>query len=92
MDDHVRPGLGEGRERAKILQHRDAPAKAGMARKFSPARLFQADVVIGGHAVVAVDLVAIREQTAAEVETDEAGGAGDENAHVLSPCPSMING
>ena len=41
--------------------------------------LLQLDVIVVGHAVKAVDAEPLVEQELCKVETDEAGGAGDED-------------
>src|SRR5512144_1619205 len=46
-------------------------------------RLLERDIVIGAHIVEANDLVAAVEQPGRRVETDEAGGAGNQNSHVV---------
>ena len=51
------------------------------ARELRVARFLQAHIVIGHHGVDAGDLVALGEQTAAEMEADEAGAAGDQKSH-----------
>ena len=43
------------------------------------AALFETDVVVIGHAVVALHPEAVGEQEAGEVKADEACGAGDQN-------------
>ena len=52
------------------------------------ARLFERDIVIGAHIVEPDDLVAAVEQPGRRVEADEAGGAGNQNAHVTVLYPS----
>src|SRR4029079_8662148 len=45
--------------------------------------LFERDIVVRAHIVEPNDLVAAVEQPGRSVETDEAGGAGNQNAHVV---------
>ena len=51
------------------------------------ACLFQRHVVIGAHIVEPDDLIAAIEQPGRRVKADEAGGAGDQNAHVTVALP-----
>lgn len=44
----------------------------------------QCNIVIIGHAVVAMDTKALYEQELREVEADETGGARDHDAHVIN--------
>ena len=50
-------------------------------------RLFERDIIIGAHIVEPNDLIAAIEQPGRRVETDEAGGAGNQNAHVVCSTP-----
>ena len=49
--------------------------------QYPAPRLLQPRIVIGRHPVEAVDLMTERQQATREMEADETGRAGDENAH-----------
>ena len=74
----------DGGQRGVILQHEDGVLEARVAFEDVAASLFQVDVIVGGEAVDAEDLMAVAEQAQRQMEADEARRAGDQNTHVPS--------
>ncbi len=82
MDDHVgRASLGGSCQRVHILEHGDRVTIGGVAQKDLSARLLEAGIVIGRHAVETIDDMARRQKPLREMKTDKSRRAGDENAH-----------
>jgi hypothetical protein len=82
VDHPLRPEVGEGRvERGAVLQRRAQEREPGQWCQPRQPRFLQPRVVVVVEVVVAEHLVAARQQALAEFRTDEAGGAGDEDAH-----------
>ncbi len=72
-----------------ILQQPLCSAKGCVLEQGLMPPLFKADVVIIGHAIEAVNRIALRQQQTSQVEADKSRGPGNENlllhAH-LRPC------
>jgi len=82
VDDGAGPGGGDGGlQGGVVFQQGFGGGELGVLAQQGVAGLLQAHVVVVGHAVVAVDGVALVEQQLGQVKADEAGGAGDEIAH-----------
>ncbi len=82
VDDGAGAGGGDGGlQGGVVFQHGLGGGELGVLAQQGVAGLLEAHVVVVGHAVVAVDGVALVEQQLGQVKADEAGGAGDEIAH-----------
>ena len=82
MNDDVGRGLfGGAGQRLHVLEHGDRVAIAIRALQNGAARLLEMRIVIGRHAVEAVDKMPDVEQTLRQMKADEAGRAGHEDAH-----------
>ena len=91
MDDDVRLELfGDGPEQGLILEKALRRREPLVLKEHLVAALLQGDVVIIRHPVVAMNAQALCKQEPCEMEADEAGGAGDEDAH--QTCSIMENG
>ena len=77
------------RQRRLVLQHADVQAEIVAAFEQRAAPGLQALIVEGGEPVKAIDDVAVGEQSAAEMEADKAGGAGNENPHGAARAPDQ---
>jgi hypothetical protein len=88
MDDALRLLLGEDRAHDFLVGEVGLDEMKSVApRQPREARLFERDIIIGAHIVEPNDLIAAIEQPGRRVKTDEAGGAGDQNAHVTVALP-----
>ena len=86
IDHRIGLDLGEeGRDAVAVGEVDLRVAVAGLGLEVGQAGGLQRRVVVGVEVVEAHDLVAARQQPARQVEADEAGRAGDENAHRLPP-------
>lgn len=82
MDHALRPMFGEQLfDRPLIVEIALHEREALILLKLRQPRLLQIDVVIGAEIVEADDLVTPIEQRARRVNSDKAGGAGDEDFH-----------
>ena len=87
IDHALRPEVGEREvHRVTVLERGALETEVRMWRQSRQARFLQARIVVVVEVVVAQHLVATRKQALAEFRTDEAGGAGDEDAHVKGHC------
>lgn len=93
MDDALWPLLGEHRLDHLALGQVCLDEMESVAALEPPKTgLFKGDIVIRAHIVEPNDLVAAVEQPGRRMETDEAGGAGNQNAHVVcSPLRAQAN-
>ena len=82
VDHALRAKLGERTfERRPVLERTAHEAEVRVRRELGEARFLQRRVVVVVEVVVAEHVVAAREQALAQGRSDEAGGAGDEDAH-----------
>ena len=80
-DDVGRGEIGGSLQRVRVLQHRRDGGESVGAGKDGVARLLQRDIVVRRHPVEPDDDVAVGEQPPRQVESDEAGGASDQQSH-----------
>ena len=78
-DDVGLEGVGGAVEEGLVLKLAFDGGEIWVLEEDLVAAVFEADVVIGGHAVVALNRVAFIKEEFGEVEADEACGAGDED-------------
>ena len=84
MNDALGPLLGENRlDHFTLGKVSLDEIESVAALEPIKTRLFQGDIVVGAHIVEPNNLVAAVEQPGRRMETDEAGGAGNQNAHVV---------
>ena len=67
------------RKKFVVLEHAFGCGKIGVLQKYLMVFLLQRDIIVVGHAIKTVDAEPFVKQELCEVETDEAGGAGDED-------------
>ena len=92
MDDALGPLLGKDRlDHLTVGKVRLDEMESVAALEPPKTGLFERDIVIRAHIVEPDDLVAAVEQPGRSVETDEAGGAGNQNAHVAVLYPSLLS-
>ena len=89
-DDIGLVGREKTGQHARFLDPRAHGGKAGMGAQAGLARLFQGGVVIGVMGVQPDDLGALGQQQRAQVIADEAGRAGDKDAHQSTPNRSRV--
>ena len=80
VDDHLwREIIRHLIEQALILQHAFRGRKSRGLQQHRVAALFQRDVIVVRHAVIAMHAEAFGQQEAGKMKTDEPGRAGDQN-------------
>ena len=80
VDDDIRREIvGNLRDQYVIFKHPLGHREMRVLKQHLMSALLQLDVIVVGHAVKAVDAEPFVEQELCKVETDEAGGAGDED-------------
>ena len=80
MDDDIGGELVDGRVQQRVIfQHADGGVEGGGLEQHGVAAVFQDDIVVIGHAVIAVHLEPFIQQQFCQMIADEAGGSGDEN-------------
>ena len=82
MDDGAGTGSGDGSlQGGVVLQHGLGGGELGVLAQQVVTGVLEADVVVVGHAVVAVHGVPLVEQQLGQVEADEAGGSSNKYDH-----------
>ena len=93
MDNHVwGKVIDHLRDQRIILKHPFGHGEMRVLQQHLMAPLFQRDVIVICHAVKPVDPKAFDEQKLGEMESDEAGGAGDKDfSHGCGSCSFLAS-